>query len=192
MLHPAHFSWQQRAVIQEKNRHLFSFLNKLKHWLVYLVVYVCSVTQLCLTLCDPMDCSLPGFSVHEIFQAKILEWGATTSSRGSSWIRAQTCISCIERIVLYQSHLGSPIIHRCLFIKKFTYSKKHHKKDQGNELKRCARIIKKTINFLWLIVKKTNNQGDILWSYFKRIPYLVRYSRSYQTLTSSFASKFYM
>ena len=34
------------------------------------------VTQLCLTLSDPMDCSLPGSSVHGIFQARVLEWGA--------------------------------------------------------------------------------------------------------------------
>ena len=34
------------------------------------------VTQLCLTLCDPMDCSPPGSSVHGILQARILEWGA--------------------------------------------------------------------------------------------------------------------
>ena len=32
------------------------------------------VAQSCPTLCDPMDCSLPGFSVHGIFQARILEW----------------------------------------------------------------------------------------------------------------------
>ena len=40
------------------------------------------VTQLCLTLCDPMDYSLPGSSVHGILQARILEWVAMTSSRG--------------------------------------------------------------------------------------------------------------
>ena len=34
------------------------------------------VAQSCLTLSDPMDCSLPGFSVHVIFQARVLEWGA--------------------------------------------------------------------------------------------------------------------
>ena len=34
------------------------------------------VAQSCLTLCDPMDCSLPGSSVHGIFQARVLEWGA--------------------------------------------------------------------------------------------------------------------
>ena len=42
------------------------------------------VAQLCLTLCDPMDCSSPGSSVHEILQAKILEWEAIPFSRGSS------------------------------------------------------------------------------------------------------------
>ena len=40
--------------------------------------------QLCLTLCDPMDCSLPGSSVHGILQARILDWVAMTTSRGSS------------------------------------------------------------------------------------------------------------
>ena len=38
------------------------------------------VTQSCLTLCDPMDCSLPGSSVHGIFQARVLEWGAIAFS----------------------------------------------------------------------------------------------------------------
>ena len=38
------------------------------------------VTQLCLTLSDPMDCSLPGSSVHGIFQARVLEWGAIAFS----------------------------------------------------------------------------------------------------------------
>ena len=43
------------------------------------VVYVCSVTQLCVSLCDPMDCSPPGSSVRGIFQARILEWVAISS-----------------------------------------------------------------------------------------------------------------
>ena len=38
------------------------------------------VTQLCLTLRDPMDCSLPGSSIHGIFQTRVLEWGATAFS----------------------------------------------------------------------------------------------------------------
>ena len=52
-------------------------------------------SQLCLTLCDPVDCSPPGSPVHRIFQARILEWGAMPSSRGSSRCRDQTCVSCI-------------------------------------------------------------------------------------------------
>jgi len=41
------------------------------------------VTQSCPTLCNPIDCSLPGSSVHEIFQARILEWVAIAFSKGS-------------------------------------------------------------------------------------------------------------
>ena len=44
----------------------------------------CLITKLCLILCDPMDCSPPGSSVNEIFQARVLEWVAISSSRGSS------------------------------------------------------------------------------------------------------------
>ena len=47
-------------------------------------VRTCSVAQLCLTLCNPVDCSLPGSSVHKIVQARILQWVAVSSSRGSS------------------------------------------------------------------------------------------------------------
>ena len=39
------------------------------------------VAQLCPTLSDPMDCSLPGFSIHGIFQARVLEWGAVAFSK---------------------------------------------------------------------------------------------------------------
>ena len=46
-------------------------------------------------LCDPMDSSLPGSSVHGILQARILEWVAIHFSRGSSQPRDRTQISCI-------------------------------------------------------------------------------------------------
>ena len=52
--------------------------------------------QLCPTLCDPMDCSPPGSSVHGILQARILEWVAIPFSRGSSQPRDQTQVSCTE------------------------------------------------------------------------------------------------
>ena len=62
---------------------------------VCVCVCVCVlVTQSCPTLCNPMDCSLPGSSVHEIFQARILEWVAISFSRGSSQPKDRTRISC--------------------------------------------------------------------------------------------------
>ena len=51
--------------------------------------------QLCPTLCDPMDYSLPGSSVHGILKARILEWVAIPFSRGSSRPKARTQISCL-------------------------------------------------------------------------------------------------
>ena len=53
------------------------------------------LAQLCLTLCNSMDCSLSGSSVHWIFQERVLEWGAISFSRGSSQPRDRTWVSCI-------------------------------------------------------------------------------------------------
>ena len=53
------------------------------------------VAQSCLTLCDPMDCSLPGSSNHGIFQARVLKWVAISFSRESSWPRDRTWVSHI-------------------------------------------------------------------------------------------------
>jgi len=54
------------------------------------------VTPSCPTLSDPTDYSLPGSSVHGILQAKLLDWVAVPFSRGSSWPRDQTQVSCTE------------------------------------------------------------------------------------------------
>ena len=54
------------------------------------------VAQSCLSLCNPIDYSSPGSSVHGILQARILEWVAKPSSRGSSGPRDQTHVSCTE------------------------------------------------------------------------------------------------
>ena len=71
----------------------------------YVVVLLLSHVQL---FCDPMGCSLPGSSVHGISQARILEWVAISFSKGSSWPRDQTLISCIGKQILYLlSHQGS-------------------------------------------------------------------------------------
>ena len=70
------------------------------HTQTYTVVtYKCEsesdVAQSCPTLCDPMDCNLPGFSIHGIFQARVLECIAISFSRGSSRPRNRTWVSCI-------------------------------------------------------------------------------------------------
>ena len=59
---------------------------------------VCSVASVCLTLCDPMDCSPAGSSVHGILQARILEWVAIPSSRESSQPRDWDWVSCVSCI----------------------------------------------------------------------------------------------
>ena len=71
----------------------------------------CSIAQSRLTLCDPMDCSPPGSSVHGISQARILEWVAIFYSRGSSRPRDRTHVSCLlhwQANSLPLCHLGSP------------------------------------------------------------------------------------
>ena len=59
------------------------------------------VAQSCLTLCDPMDCSLPGSSVHGILQARVLEWVAMPSSRVSSQPRDRTQVSHIAFFTIW-------------------------------------------------------------------------------------------
>ena len=63
--------------------------------------YACLVDQLCLTLCNPMDCSPSGFSVIGISQARILEQGAISFSRDLSDPRIEPCISYASRQILY-------------------------------------------------------------------------------------------
>ena len=68
-------------------------------------VHARSVTQLCLTVCNRLDGSLPGSSIHQILQARILEWVAVSFSR-SSWPRDWTHVFCI-------SSTGRQILHHC-------------------------------------------------------------------------------
>ena len=69
-----------------------------------------SVAQLYLTLCDPMDCSLPGSSVHGILQARILEWVAILFSRGSSQLRDWTQVfSTADRFFTIWATRKAPI-----------------------------------------------------------------------------------
>ena len=93
---------------------------------VSVCVRVCACVkslQLSLTFCDPLDYSPPVSSVHGIFQARIPEWVAISSSRGSSQPKDQThvsYVSCIGRQLLYYyHHLGSPHVGDYAFGKLF-------------------------------------------------------------------------
>ena len=72
----------------------------------------CEVAQSCPTLCNPMDCSLPGSSVHGIFQAIVLEWIAISFSRGifpaQGW---NPGLPHYRQTLYHLSHQGSPNIY---------------------------------------------------------------------------------
>ena len=86
--------------------------------LMYVTV---KVTQSCLTLCDPMDCSPPGSSVHGILQARILEWVAMPYSTGSSrprdWSRV-SCVSCTAGRFFTAEALGKTTLYQQEFTKE--------------------------------------------------------------------------
>ena len=85
--------WLSQSSTQPVSLYLF---------ILYLNIYVhAKLLQSCPTLCDCMDCSPPGSSVHGISQAGILEWVAIPCSRGSSRPRNQMRISCIGKWVLF-------------------------------------------------------------------------------------------
>ena len=77
-------------------RCLSYLINKLAHR------HKVNVTQSCPTLCDPMDCGLPGSSVHGIFQARILEWVTISFSRRSSQPRDRTT----GEVTLYKERIN--------------------------------------------------------------------------------------
>ena len=75
-LHSSSFTQTEALILQGSNAQLSQI------WLCIIKVKV-KVTQSCLTPCDPMDRSLPGSSIHDILQARIMEWAAILFSRGS-------------------------------------------------------------------------------------------------------------
>ena len=116
-------------------------------WVLW-VLQKSEVAQLCPTLWDPMDCSLPGSSLHGILQARVLEWVVISFSRGSSHPRDRTLVSCIlgRRFNLWATRepickfyvITIPITAKCFlkwekFILKFT---------QKSKERRAAKIFK--------------------------------------------------
>ena len=106
-------SWYPTSqAVQQKKKERKKGRKKEKkkvNWKIYshgFVNFCCHlVTQLCLSLCNPMDCSLPGSSVHGILQVRILEWVAVYFSRWIFWTRGSNPhllqVSCIGRQILY-------------------------------------------------------------------------------------------
>ena len=91
-----------RASSQARDRTRDSCVSRidrriLYHWTTWEAPFTLwsEVAQSCLTLCNPMGYSLPGFSVHGILQARILEWVVISFSRRSSRPRDWTQVSCI-------------------------------------------------------------------------------------------------
>ena len=99
------------ALVYVKLKGAFTILKKLFYFVLW--VHAKSL-QLCLTLCDPADCSLPGSSVHGILQARTLEWVAISFSRGSFWPRDRThvsYVSCTDRRALYHCATWKAILY---------------------------------------------------------------------------------
>ena len=85
----------------------FMVFAKCCHIKTFVVIVVQSLSFV--QLCIPMDCSLPGSSDRGIFQARILEWVAISFSRGSSWTKDWTRVSCIGRWFFTTESPGIPI-----------------------------------------------------------------------------------
>ena len=88
---------------------------------IYTCMHAWSVTQLCLTLCDTLDCRLSRYPVHGIFQTIILEWVAISSSRGPSWPREWTHFSCVSWISRWVLYLSATPIYIYIYIFSYNY-----------------------------------------------------------------------
>ena len=115
-----------KSVTPVANNLILVELSGGKHCLSHSPLYLRLVAQSCLTLCDSVDCSPPGSSVCGTSQARILEWVAISSSRGSSWCRDQICISSHWQAgSLPLSHLGSPFFNAFQVVLWATCREKH-------------------------------------------------------------------
>ena len=78
------------SILKSRDMTLPTKVHLVKAMVFLVLMYGCEseIAQSCPTLCEPIDCSLPGCSVHGIFQAIVLEWIAISFSRGSSQPRA--------------------------------------------------------------------------------------------------------
>ena len=85
-------------------------LKIMTRWDVSCVLSACSVAQLCLTLCDPIDCSPPGSLSMEFSRQEYWRWVAISSSRWSAQPKDKNRISCIGRWILYHCSTWEAIV----------------------------------------------------------------------------------
>ena len=105
------------------------------------------VAQLCLTFCDSVDCSLPGSSIHGIFQARVLEWVAVAFSRRSSRFRDWTRVS---RIVGRRFTIRAT--RKVLQEVKFRLiSWRLASLERSEDLRRCPQVLCFSANYSWKV-----------------------------------------
>ena len=111
------------------------------------------VVQSCPTLCNPVDYSLPGSSIHGILQARILEWAALSLSRGSSWSRDRTQVSHIRgrRFNLWATREALTYLKVCIYLLSGEGSSKFI---SSPDFKTFIRYIEVDLSYLVTIVRK--------------------------------------
>ena len=112
-LNPCFLNWQVDSTTEPREALLFRFVDCFFFSVqeLFSVKVKVLVTPLCPAVCDPMDCSRPGPSVQGILRARILEGVAISISRGSSWSKTQTWVSCImSRFFTIWAKLRNPLV----------------------------------------------------------------------------------
>ena len=110
------------------------------------------VAQPCPTLCDLMDCSPPGSSDHEIFQARILEWISISFSRGSSWPRDRTQVYRIagRYFTVWATWEAHPVPQKILVFIELCASKQRNKLNNLSKVIQLARHYHEDSDIFWL------------------------------------------
>ena len=110
------------------------------------------VAQSCPTLCNPMDCSPPGSSIHGILQARTLEWAVIPFSMGSSWLRIEHEPPTLQVDSLPLSHQGSPRMSLIWVVNHLQMLSYHNSCGRGNNT-----AVRDTKHFLKLTEYKAND-----------------------------------
>ena len=117
------------------------------------------VAQLCLVLCNPMDCSPLGSSVYEILQARILEWVAIPFSRGSSQTRDWTQSPALQADSLPSEPLGKEQIAR--YVPSTALGPQEYSDDKANDTPACFREVHILVELNKKYKEKWTSRGKV-------------------------------